>query len=183
MAIPSIVVQKTWGDPDSTTPASGTVRFDLTGQLIVGGEAISLMPAIAKLVEGAINQPLTPTYGIDGQETSPALYWVAEAIQGAPVRRYAVQVPAAPEGSRSVSDGSTVVGTQVITSASAAFTSDDEGLVLWSPAFPVGVTIMEVLDDHTAQLSGAALTTHAGDVELLIGAQVDLTSLDPITQA
>lgn len=180
MAIPVIVVQKTYGDPNATPPASGSVRFDLTGQVLVDGEAISPMPAIAKLAAAAINQPLTPTHGITGQSTSPALYWVAENIQGAPIRRYAIQVPAAPDGSRSVSDGIAAQGTDNVVSASAAFTSDDEGKVLWSPAFPVGVTIMEVIDASTAQLSQPALLSDTG-LELLIGAQVELTSLDPIT--
>jgi hypothetical protein len=180
--VPVIVVQKTWGDPNATPPASGTVRFDLTGQLIVGGEAISPQPAIAKLVAAAINQPLTPTYGIEGQETTPALYQVAEAIQGAPVRRYAIQVPAAPPGSRSVADGVAVQGEATVTSATADFTDDDLGLVLWSPAFPVGATILDVGSSTSATLSAAALVS-ATDQELLIGAQVELTSLDPITQA
>lgn len=182
--VPLIVVQKTWGDPNSTTPAAGSVRFDLmTGQVLVDGEAISPQPAIAKLVAAAINQPLTPTYGITGQATSPGLYAVAESIQGAPVRRYVIQVPAAPEGSRGVSDGVTVQGSATLSSASADFDADDdEGLVLWSPVFPVGVTIMEVIDASTARLSQPALLSATGQ-ELLIGAQVDLTSLDPATQS
>lgn len=181
MAVPLIVVQKTWGDPNSTTPAAGTVRFDLmTGQLLVDGEAISPQPAIAKLVNAAVNQPLTPTYGITGQETGPGLYAVAESIQGAPVRHYVIQVPAAPEGSRSVSDGITEQGDVDVVSATADFTDDDVGLVLWSPAFPVGVTVMAVADAHHATLSQAALADATG-AQLLIGAQVELTSLDPVT--
>jgi hypothetical protein len=177
VAVPQIVVTKDWVDPDSTVPASGTVRFDLTGQLIIDGTAVTPRPAIAQLVAGTIAQPLTPTD--DGD--SPALYWVTEDIQGSPTVRYAVQVPSAPPGSRAVSDGVTVQGDTTVTSATAAWTGGDVGKVVWSPAFPVGTTVASVTNGTTAVLSAPA-TLAATGVHLLIGAQVDLTSLDPITQ-
>lgn len=177
MAIPQIVVTKDWADPDSTKPASGSVRFDLTGQLIIGGTAVQPRPAIAQLVDAAIAQPLVPTDGGD----SEALYNVTEDIQGSPTVRYAIQVPSTPPGSRSVSDAVTTQGSPLLSSATAAFVLGDVGKVVWSPAYRVGAKVYSLIDGTTVRLTVPAATTGVG-VELLVGAQVALTSLDPITQ-
>ena len=173
----TIIVEKAWQSPDGATP-DGVVYFNLS-QPITDPVEVPAVTIPSQLVSGAIAQPLVAN---DSEGAAPVtLYRVTEDVDGATQYSYYVSIPAAPDGSRSVSDAIVVRGEPGLISATAAFTSDDVGSYLFSPsAFVVGTQITAVIDAHTITTSNAALET-AASMTVLIGAQVQLASLDQTT--
>lgn len=177
----SIVVTGVWGEPDGTDTPTGQVTFGLTEAIqspsFVAAKTVRSVPVL-----GAIAQELVANDADSlGDPLFPATtqYRVVETILGAPEQDYFVTVPAVPPGSRSVSDGTVVLGTQTLVSDAADFTDDDLLAYVLLPQFPVGTQIIDVIDDHTVQLTGGAASATAGGVTVLIGASVDLASLRP----
>jgi hypothetical protein len=174
----TIVVVADYATPDEQAP-TGTIIFDLTGTLsdVADGESIAPRQVMADLdANGRLAQPIVAN-------TSPGLvptsyYWISERIVGAPELAYSARVPAAPAGSRTVTDAQATVGLPLLTSTAAAFGSGDVGAYVNCPAFPIPTQIVAVTD-----ASHAVLSTSADEsgilLTALIGASIDLAALRP----
>lgn len=181
--VPIYVVQS-YLRPDGTSP-TGRVTFDLL-KAIEAPEYVSPTRELAVVSEALVVQQL---YALDADSAGDPLtpstlqYRVVEEMLGADPQEFYVTVPAAPPGSRSVADAVVTQGSQLLTSATAAFTEDDEDayvLVGNGGLVPPGAQISDVVDSTTVQLSRAA-TAAATGASLLVGASVSLAELRPPT--
>lgn len=171
----TIMVLRDWTGSDGSTP-NGDVEFTLTAAMTNEdtGESVPQTKVPAELVNGAIAQSL-----VANDQTVPAtLYEVVENISGATVRSYYISVPSEPPGSRQLSDAVTTQGDLTLESDSGDFTDDDIGSYLFAPGiFATGTQILTVVDSENVTVSTGALTTGTGG-SVLVGAQVQLASLD-----
>lgn len=177
-----IVVTEDWSEPDGTDTPTGDVEFCLTAMLTSPGY-VSPKLVQSFLSQGQIAQQLVATdFDSAGAPLVPSTvqYRVVERVLGSAEQSYYITVPAAPPGSRSVTDGVVVASSQLVTSASADFTDDDENAYLFfvGGQFPVGVQITEVVDDHTVQLNRSPGVSATG-VHFIIGASASLSGLRP----
>lgn len=177
MSATLIVVTADFRAPGGEVP-TGEVLFDLSVPVVDGSESFPAGRTQAGLdLNGQIAQPLVANDSVGLVPSSS--YWVTERIVGAAENGYYALVPAAPAGSRSVSDAVAAQGQRTISSATAAFTSNDIGAYVFSLPFAVPTQIVSVTSSTVAVLSTAALSTGTG-LGLLIGASVDLSSLRPL---
>lgn len=175
-----IVVVADWGEPGGDSP-TGTVTFFLT-EPITAPSAVGCRPVPVELSDGALAQQL---YANDkdsaGNPLVPpvTMYRVAVALDGAPEDEWFALIPAAPPGSRAVTDAVATQASNLITSATADFTSGDLGayvLVDNGTTVAVGAQITEIVSASVAKLSGSA-TASTTNSALLIGASVELATL------
>jgi hypothetical protein len=182
-ALVPIVVTDDLGQPDGSEPPNGTVQFVLTESII------SPQPCAAKVVgctrvAGAIAQQLVANdKDSSGSPISPAttMYRVVDNTDGAAEEDFFITVPAVPPGSRVVSDGVLAAGSNLLTSATAAFTGADLGayvLVDNGTVLPPGTIISEVVSSSEVQLSRTASANLTG-LTVMVGASASLSELRP----
>lgn len=176
--VPIIVVED-WTRPDGTTP-TGMVVFNLLENILSPGY-VSANTVESELSFGQIAQQL---YANDFDSTgtpinpSTTMYKVEEDIGGAPAQDYYITVPAAPPGSRRITDGVLTQGSMILTSETASFTQDDVRAYVVLPGFPPGTQIATVTSSTTCTF-GSTSPLSATDLSVLIGASATLGSLRP----
>lgn len=119
---------------------------------------------------GAVAQSLLVALGDDGTD-----YYIRQSIVGAPPQFGKVTLNQSMAG-RVVSDAVLVEGSNVITSATAAFTSDDVGAYLGSLLLPPLTQIASITNGTTVATTGNATTTASG-VTLLIDAAFQIADV------
>jgi hypothetical protein len=174
-----IIVTESWVGPDGDAP-NGSVSLQLTDG-ITSPAYVAATRLVAALSNGAIAQQV---YAVDADSSGAPLvpvgaqYRVVESIEGAADVVYFVTVPAAPPGSRQVSDAVATANSATVNSATAGFTNADVGAYVNIAGFPAGTQIQTVHNATSVDLSGAAATAGSG-LSLLIGASVALSALRP----
>lgn len=174
----TIVVLGLWTPPGGAVPPDGEITFQLDQDLIdlATGETIFAQTIPSPLVLGAIAQPLVANDA--GVSPTNSQYRVDENLLGAPEQSYYATVPAVPPGSRSITDGAMTVGSQILESATANFTSADVGAFLFAPFLPIAVTVQSVIDSAHASLTSAP-SENLSSLPVLIGASVLLSAIRP----
>lgn len=183
MSLFPIVVTATFVLPnDDPDLAVGDVQFDLSVAIIDTADGIVVPQRTVKCSidnTGRIAVPLLPT-DVAGLRPPNAQYFVTIGVAGAVLRQGWLTVPHAPVGSRTVTDLVTVAGSNVITSATAAFTGADVGKYVSGSNLPVNpaaqMVIAGVTNSTTATIAGTASASASGGT-LIIGASADLTAL------
>lgn len=173
-----IIVTENWARPDGTIP-TGLVTFNLL-EALTAPDYVTPNTIKAPLYLGAIAQQLD-ALDVDSMSdpiTPLTQYAVVENILGADTQDYFITVPAIPPGSRSVTDGVLGGGTQLLVSATAAFTIDDLNAYVLLPQFPPGTQIIGVISGTTVKLSTSSPVSASG-VAVMIGASVTLQELRP----
>lgn len=176
MAITEVVLTGVWTSPDRDVLA-GDVLLSLTGGLRDATDGL-VVPAESFHVyldeNGAI---AVQVYATDDPDCEPSgrQYYVRERIIGASERSYYLDVPRAPEGSRTVLDAVTISGSLVVTSATAVFVNGDVGKYVTSPQLPALTKIASRTNATTVVLSAQALTSASG-IQLVIGASQGLAA-------
>lgn len=182
-ALVPIIVTDDIGQPDGSEPPTGTVTFQLTDE-IVGPSPCAAKVIGAARVAGAVAQQLVANdFDSTGAPLSPAttMYRVADAVGAAAEVDFFITVPAQPPGSRTVNDGVTTPGSNVLTSATAAFTGADLGayvLVANGEAVPPGTAIQAILSGTQVELTRAAPAGASG-LSVMVGASASLSELRP----
>lgn len=170
MTIAEVVVVGSWPAPDGTTRA-GEVRLSLSGDIRDAASGV-VIPATQQQVYLDENGDIAvQVYATDAGEA----YWVEERIVGATPRSYSLSVPAAPSGSRAVSDAVTVIGVAALSSVAAVFTVDDVDAWVTGPGLAPLTQILAVIDGSHVTLTQPAAATLSG-AHAVIGASVDLAA-------
>jgi hypothetical protein len=174
------VVLGMWANSDDSD-TTGSVTFLLAPELVdlTGGETVPSKPVIAGLLAGVLVQDLVAN-DAPGSElsTTTSQYFVTEEVTGSPSASYWISVPSEPPGSRTVADAVVVNGSNLVTSATAAFTSGDVGAYVFTPEIPTPARILAVVNSTTAQLSQSAVASGSAQT-LVVGASATLASLRP----
>ncbi len=178
-----IIVTDAILEPSGAGSPTGRVQFQLTEE-ITGPEQCAAKLVEADYVGGVLAQQLYANdFDNTGSPISPSttMYYVAQDVDGAAAQTFFITVPATPPGSRSVEDAVVEQGSALLTSATAAFTSDDVGkfvLVGNGSVFSPGTQILGITSSTVAQLDRSASSSGTG-VSLMIGASASLSELRP----
>lgn len=182
-ALVPIIVTDDIGQPDGSEAPTGTVQFQLT-EGIISPQGCAAKVIGAPRVNGALAQQLVANdFDSTGAPLSPAttMYRVVDDVGGAAEVDYFITVPAQPPGSRTVSDGVMAAASNLLSSATAAFTDNDLGayvLVENGAAVVPGATITAVLSGTEVQLSQTCPAGGSG-LSVMVGASASLSELRP----
>ena len=157
-------------------PAAGSVVASLTEAIANGGQSIGQLVRFAYLDENG-NLALAVVSNLDAGTSPAGSQWYCTVdLVGSPRTAGYVSVPAAPVGSRSVTDAVTMQNSVVLTSATASFVSGDVGKYVACEGIIPLTTIAAINSSTSVNLSLPATASGTG-LTLLIGAQADLFTL------